>query len=80
MLTAADTVRAHTIARAIAPAFPTYRAAYAVAASHVAGSKRSSRTVRPASSIAAHMRYWAAAALVTAAAWMSCPAIAAAAN
>lgn len=80
MLTAADTVRAHTIARAIAPASPNYRAAYAIAAAHVAGSKRSSRTVRPAAVIAAQLRHWAAAAFIAASAWLACPAIAAAAN
>lgn len=80
MLTAADTVRAHRLARATASAFPNYRAAYAVAAAHVAGSKRSALTVQPAPSVTAHVRYWAAAVMLTVAAWLTCPAVAVAAN
>lgn len=80
MFTAADTARAHRLARATAPAFPNYRQAYAVAAAHVAGSKRSALTVRTAPTVAAHVRYWTAAVAVVVAAWIACPAVAAAAN
>lgn len=80
MFKSTDTARAHALARATAPAFPSYRAAYAVAAAHVAGSKRAALTVRPAPTAAAHVRYWTAAIAVVVGAWMTCPAVAAAAN
>lgn len=80
MFKSTDTARAHRLARGMAPAFPNYRAAYAVAAAHVAGSKRASLTVRPAPTVGAHVRYWTAAIAVVIGAWMTCPAVAAAAN
>ena len=80
MFKSTDTARAHALARATAPAFSSYRAAYAAAAAHVAGSKRAALTVSPAPSVGAHVRYWTAAVAVVVAAWVACPAVAAAAN
>lgn len=80
MFKSEDTARAHALARATATAFPNYRAAYAAAAAHVAGSKRAALTVSTAPTIGAHVRYWGAAAAVLVATWAACPAVAAAAN
>ena len=70
-----DTRRAHSLARSIAPACSSYREAYAIGAAHVAASNRT--TVTPTRH---PLTAWAFAALLTVAAWMACPAVAAAAN
>lgn len=77
-----DTARAHRLARATAPAFPNYRAAYAAAAAHVAGSKRSAVAplACPTRTVKAAAVCYAASAVVTLAAWITCPAVAAAGN
>ena len=80
MFKSTDTARAHRLARGMAPAFPNYRAAYAVAAAHVAGSKRSAAAplACPTRTIKAAAVCYAAAAVVTVSAWLTCPAVAAA--
>lgn len=75
MLTPTDTRRAHTIARGLASPATPYRVAYAIGAAHVAASNRSSATpTRHA------LTAWTLAAMLTACAWLACPAIAAAAH
>lgn len=81
MFTPTDTRRAHALARSMRQAFPSYRAAYAAACRHVAGSKRAAAAPVPCPvrKLKAAVACYAAAGLVTAASWLACPAIAAAA-
>ena len=74
-MTPTDTRRAHTIARGICCASTPYRVAYAIGCAHVAASNRSSATPTRHPITA-----WTLAAMLTAAAWLACPAIAAAAS
>ena len=82
MFKPADTVRAHRMARGIAPACNTYREAYAIGCAHVAASKRSAAAplACPTRTTKAAAVCYAASALVTLTAWATCPAVAAAAN
>jgi len=70
-----DTRRAHTIARGIASPATPYRVAYAIGCAHVAGSNRTTATPTRHAITA-----WTLAAMLTACAWLACPAIAAAAH
>ncbi len=75
MLRPDDTRRAHTIARGIASPSTPYRTAYAIAAAHVAASNRTTATPTRSPVTA-----WALAAMLTMAAWLAMPAVAAAAH
>ena len=74
MFTAYDTARAHNIARGITSPATPYRVAYAIGCAHVAAANR---TTAPASGRS--LSAWVLAAMLTASAWLACPAIAAAA-
>ena len=75
MLRPDDTRRAHSIARGIASPATPYRVAYAIGCAHVAASNRTTATPARHSITA-----WTLAAMLTACAWLTCPAIAAAAH
>jgi hypothetical protein len=77
MLTPTDTRRAHTIARGLASPATPYRVAYAIGCAHVATSNRTTATATPTRHALAA---WALAARLTMAAWLTMPAIAAAAH
>ena len=74
-MTPTDTRRAHTIARGIASPATPYRVAYAIGCAHVAASNRTTATPTRHPVTA-----WTLAAMLTACAWLACPAIAAAAH